>query len=95
MKKMFKIFVCDRQLAQMVKIKQVNPAEAQKLDKYAPIHNVLPCKSFSMYMAPFCYTSTDVEDIYEVFQQVYANYLINLNTISSQSDSILSLCILF
>lgn len=25
-KKIFKIFVCDRQLAQMVKIKQVNPA---------------------------------------------------------------------
>ena len=62
--KMFKIFICDRQLAQMVKIKQVSPVEAQKLDKYAPIHNILPCKSFSMYMAPFCYASTDVEDIY-------------------------------
>lgn len=59
-KKMYRIFICDRQLAQMVKIKQVSPVEAQKLDKYAPIHNILPCKSFSVYMAPFCYTSTDV-----------------------------------
>lgn len=93
--KMFKIFICDRQIAQMVKIKQVSPSEAQKLDKYAPINNILPCKSFSVYMAPFCYFGNDVEDIYEVFQQVYANYFINLNVISSQPDSILSLCILF
>jgi hypothetical protein len=57
---MFKIFICDKQLAQMVKIKQVSPSEALKLDRYAPIHSVLPCKSFSLYMAPFCYTSTDV-----------------------------------
>lgn len=46
-------------------------------------------------MAPFCYTSTDVEDIYEVFQQVYANYFVHLNTISSLPDSILCLCVLF
>jgi hypothetical protein len=58
--KLFRIFVCDKQMAQMVKIKQVSPAEALKLDRYAPIHSVLPCKSFSLYMAPFCYASTDV-----------------------------------
>lgn len=46
-------------------------------------------------MAPFCYTSTDVEDIYEVFQQVYANYFVLLNTVSSLPDSILSLSMLF
>lgn len=92
---MFKIFVCDRQMAQMVKIKQLSPGDAQKLDKYAPIHNILPCKSFSIYMAPFCYTSTDVEDIYELFQQVYANYFILLHTVSSLPDSILGLSILF
>lgn len=92
---MYKIFVCDRQLSQMVKIKPIAASEAQKLDKFAPIHNILPCKSFSIYMAPFCYSSTDVEDIYDIFQQIYANYFITLHTISSLPDSILSLCILF
>lgn len=93
--KMFKIFVCDRQLAQMIRIKQLSSEEAHKLDKYGPIHNIMPCKAFSIYMAPFCYTSTDVEDIYELFQQVYANYFVLLNTVSSLPDSILSLIILF
>ena len=93
--KMFKIFICDRQMGQMTKIKQLSVPEAQKLDKYSPIHNIMPCKSFSTYMAPFCYTSTDVEEIYEVFQHVYANYFILLNTVSSLPDSILSLIILF
>jgi hypothetical protein len=62
--KVYKAFVCDKQLGHMVKIKQLSPNEAQQLDKYAPIHSTLPCKSFSIYIAPFCYASTDSEEIY-------------------------------
>ena len=79
----------------MVRIKQLSVEESQQLDKFAPIHATLPCKSFSVYIAPFCYTSSDPEDIYEIFQQVYTNYFVLLNTVSSLPDSILSLCVLF
>lgn len=54
-------------MSQMVKIKQLNNIDSV-LDKYAPIHQIIPCKSFSNYFAPFCYTSSNVEDIYELFR---------------------------
>ena len=62
--KVFKTFICDKQLGHMLRIKQLSTEEAQQLDKFAPIHATLPCKSFSVFIAPFCYTSTDPEDIY-------------------------------
>ena len=93
--KVYRAFICDKQLGHMVKIKQLSVEESQQLDKFAPIHSTLPCKSFSVYIAPFCYTSSDPEDIYEIFQQVYTNYFVLLNTVSSLPDSILSLCVLF
>lgn len=55
LEKVYKQFVCDKQVGQMLKIRQLSPNT--ELDKYSPIHHVLPCKSFSTYMAPFCYTS--------------------------------------
>lgn len=54
---MYQIFLCDRQLGQMVRIRQLSHTET-KLDKFAPIHSSLPCKSFAIYIAPFCYSST-------------------------------------
>lgn len=87
--KIYEIFICDKQLSQMVKVRQMSPIET-KLDKFAPIHGNLPCKCFANYIAPFCYTSTSSEEVYQLFRQVYANYLILLNTVSSLPDSILS-----
>ena len=87
--KVYEIFICDKQLGQMVKIRQCSPIDI-KADKFAPIHGNLPCKSFATYIAPFCYTSTNTEEIYQIFRQVYANYFILLNTVSSLPDSILS-----
>lgn len=92
---MFKAFICDKQLGNMVRIRQLATHESQQLEKYAPIHGTLPCKSFSTYIAPFCYFSIDAEEIYDLFQQVYSNYFVLLNTVSSLPDSILSLCVLF
>jgi hypothetical protein len=87
--KIYETFICDKQLGQMVRTRQLSPSET-KLDKFAPIHGNLPSKSFANYIAPFCYTSTSPEEIYEVFRQIYANYFILLNTVSSQPDSVLS-----
>jgi hypothetical protein len=87
--KIYEIFICDKQLGQMVRIRQMSPIDT-KLDKFAPIHGVLPSKSFANYIAPFCYCSNTVEEIYEVFREIYANYFILLNTVSSLPDSILS-----
>ena len=99
--KVYETFICDKQLGQMVRIRQSSPIDI-KLDKFAPIHGNLPCKSFATYIAPFCYTSTSNQEIYQLFRQVYANYFVMLNTVSSLPDSILStifdyvgLCILF
>ena len=88
--KIYEIFICDKQLGQMLRVKQMSPSDT-KLDKYAPIHGNLPSKCFANYIAPFCYTSTSVEEVYHLFRQIYANYLIMLNTISSLPDSILSI----
>lgn len=55
--KIYETFICDKQLAQMVRIRQLSPSDI-KLDKFAPIHCNLPSKSFANYIAPFCYTST-------------------------------------
>ena len=57
--KVYETFICDKQLGQMVRIRQGSPIET-KLDKFAPIHGVLPCKAFANYIAPFCFTSTSV-----------------------------------
>lgn len=73
----------------MLKVRQMSPIEI-KLDKFAPIHGCLPSKSFANYIAPFCYTSTSAEEVYQLFRHVYANYLGLLNTVSSLPDSILS-----
>ena len=78
----------------MVKIRQLNSPET-KLDKYAPVHHNIPCKSFASYIAPFCYTGITSEELYELFRQIYANYFVLLNTVSSLPDSILSLCMIF
>ena len=58
--KVYETFICDKQLGQMVKIRQCSPIDI-KSDKFAPIHGNLPCKSFATYIAPFCYTSTSTE----------------------------------
>lgn len=55
--KIYETFICDKQLGQMVRIRQLGPADS-RLDKFAPIHGNLPCKSFANYIAPFCYAST-------------------------------------
>jgi hypothetical protein len=59
MEKIFKLFICDKQISQMVKIRPLTPDP--QLDKFAPIHHIIPCKSFSSYMAPFCYSSLSYE----------------------------------
>ncbi len=59
MEKVYKQFICDKQISQMVKIRQLSPN--CHLDKYSPIHHILPCKNFSAYMAPFCYASLSSE----------------------------------
>jgi hypothetical protein len=59
MEKVYKQFICDKQVSQMVKIRQLSTET--HLDKYSPIHHIIPCKSFSTYMAPFCYTSLSSE----------------------------------
>lgn len=55
--KIYEIFICDKQMGQMVKVRQLHP-NVTRLDKFAPVHSNLPCKSFANYIAPFCYTST-------------------------------------
>jgi len=97
----YKQFICDKQVSQMVKIRQLAPN--CQLDKYSPIHHIIPCKSFSCYMAPFCYSSQSAEEIYELFREFYCNFFVNLHVISSSIDGILSnfffsylgLCLLF
>jgi hypothetical protein len=91
--KVYEIFICDKQLGQMVKIRQSSPIET-KFDKYAPIHGNLPSKCFANYIAPFCYTSTSTEETYQLFRHIYANYFCLLNTISSLPDSILGINLL-
>ena len=41
-------------------------------------------------MAPFCYTSSNHEEAYQLWRYVYANFFVMLNTVSSLPDSILS-----
>ncbi len=65
--KVYETFICDKQLGQMVKIRQTSPIEI-KLDKFAPIHGSLPSKCFANYIAPFCFTSTSTEEVYQLFR---------------------------
>ena len=55
--RMYETFVCDKQLGQMVRVRQTSPG-GTALHQLAPIHGVLPCRNFTNYMAPFCYASS-------------------------------------
>jgi hypothetical protein len=65
--KVYETFICDKQLGQMVKIRQMSPIDI-KLDKFAPIHGNLPSRCFANYIAPFCFASTSPEEIYQIFR---------------------------
>ena len=60
-----------------------------------PQCGVLPVQRFSWYMAPFCYISDSKEECYFIFRSMYCKYFCNLQTISSSSQSIVSLAKLF
>lgn len=60
-----------------------------------PPCGVVPFKKFSSWFVPIGFLSNNKEDCYYVFRAMYCKYFCYLNTISSNPQSIMSLCKLF
>lgn len=93
------LFFRDRQVYDMLKVKPNSPlvmvGPNEKPVGLFPPCGVLPVQHFTQYMAPFCYLSDSKEEFYFIFRAFYAKYFCHLQTISSSSQGILSLCQLF
>ncbi|DBA00894.1 TPA: hypothetical protein N0F65_006094 [Lagenidium giganteum] len=76
------------------------PAPATAGDKrfdspFVPPNGVLPFSGLVMYLAPLTYLYADELVIYFVFREMYERYWCKLNTIRTESSTILALCKLF
>ncbi|XP_065669882.1 TBC1 domain family member 19 isoform X11 [Hydra vulgaris] len=65
-----------------------------RFNTYPPC-GILPFHGFSMLAAPLCYIYEKPEELYFAFRELYGRYFIKLHSISSNSQSILSICSLF
>ena len=92
-------FFRDRQVYDMMVAKPHAPIVAvgtnDKPVGVFPQAGVLPFQHFSYYMAPFCYISDSKEECYFIFRAFFCKYFCRLMTISSEQNSIISLCKLF
>mmetsp|Transcript_40046 Transcript_40046/g.38580 ORF Transcript_40046/g.38580 Transcript_40046/m.38580 type:complete len:315 (-) Transcript_40046:21-965(-) len=68
---------------------------SEKVNGAYPPCGILPCQNFSKYFGPLSYISDRKEDCYFIFRALYCKYYCYLHTISSHSQSIISLCKLF
>ncbi len=68
------------------------------VEEYAvnyPPNGVIPFHGFSMYVAPLCYIYNDPVQLYVVFRELYMRYFFRLHSLSSHSQGIVSLGLLF
>ena len=59
-----------------------------------PPNGILPCKSFPLLNAPFCYISNKKEEVYLLFRAMYTKYFTQLQSINSDKG-IIYLCKFF
>ena len=60
-----------------------------------PPNGIIPFYGFSMLVAPICFVFEDPIQLYFIFRQFYTKYFFNLHHISSSSQTIVGLCVLF
>lgn len=60
-----------------------------------PPAGVLPCRSFSLLVAPFTYLSEQIEECYFIFRSFYCRYFCFVHSLNSDYNGIISLCRLF
>jgi hypothetical protein len=93
------LFLRDRQVLDLMKSKPHAPVLAtgsnDKIIGAYPPCGVIPIKSFSKYVAPLGFLSSNKEDCYYIFRAMYCKYWCYLTSISSHPQSIVSLCKLF
>ncbi|XP_072039594.1 TBC1 domain family member 19-like [Amphiura filiformis] len=68
------------------------------VDEYAvvyPPNGIIPFHGFAMYVAPLCYVYQDPVKLYHIFRELYTQHFFRLHTISSHSQGIVTLCVLF
>ena len=92
-------FFRDRQVLENMKAKPHAPivgiAGTDRIVGAYPPSGVLPCLKFSAYFGPLSYISEKKEECYFIFRALYCKYFCYLTSLSSQSQSIISLCKLF
>jgi hypothetical protein len=93
------LFFRDRYVLENIKSKPHAPivgvAGSDRIVGAYPPCGVLPCQNFTRYFGPLCYISDRKEDCYFIFRAFYCKYYCYLNSISSHTQSIISLCKLF
>ncbi len=62
-----------------------------KVSEYPP-SGVIPFEGLSLMCAPITFLYSNPEDVYFVFRNMYVKYFCRLHTVSSEKDSLLSLC---
>ena len=92
-------FFRDKYVLDNIKCKPHTPvvgvAGSDRIVGAFPPSGIVPCLSFSSYFANFCYISDKNEEAYFIFRAFYCKYFCHLHTISSDSQSIISLCKFF
>lgn len=92
-------FYRDRQVLDLIKSKPHAPIIctncSERIIGAFPPCGVIPFKKFSAWFAPICFISNNKEDCYFIYRAFYCKYFCYLNSISSNPQSIISLCKLF
>lgn len=66
-----------------------------KLIESVPPNNIIPYHRQVMFAAPLCFLFHSADQAYFLFRAMYCRYWCRLSTISTESDTILPLCVLF
>ncbi len=99
--KVYELFFRDPQVLEMLKCKPhtplvgvAGPDKGNERVGVFPPAGILPCHGFKKLIAPFCYISRKVEEVYFIFRALYCKYFCQLHTISSDKG-IVYLCKFF
>ena len=93
------LFFRDKYVLENIKVKPHAPilgiAGADRVVGTVPPAGILPCQGFPRYIAPFCYISDKMEEVYFIFREFYCKYLCHLHALSSNTQCIIGLCKFF
>ncbi|XP_058450696.1 TBC1 domain family member 19 isoform X4 [Malaya genurostris] len=93
---LYQIMLCfsrDAEIGQMIQTEYSNSAKLKQYE--GPACGFVPFHGICMLAAPFCYLYDNPVSLYFTFRAFYIRYCHRLTTINTNSQGIISLCLLF